>query len=79
MNTIDEIISDIKNSRQQPEHIKKMELYEKRALSELEDKDYYTVTPLANEKMFYPFDINLHENFPSHKAPFHNHDFFELV
>ncbi len=80
MKTIDEIISDIKKDYAQPEHQNKMKFYAQRALSELKDHNYYTVTPRGGEgAVFYPFDVSLHENTLTHPAPFHNHNFFELV
>ena len=79
MRNIDEIIADIKHNYQQPEHQQKMKLYAQRAMSELETQNYYTIIPLEDEKLSYPFDITLHENTLMHKSPFHNHDFFELV
>jgi AraC-like DNA-binding protein len=80
MKTLDEIISEIKKDYEQPEHQEKMKFYGQRALSELRDHNYYTVTPHGGEAtMFYPFDVSLHEDGLIHPAPFHNHNFFELV
>lgn len=80
MKTIDEIISDIKKDYEQPEHQEKMKFYAQRALSELKEHGHYTITPQGGEAaIFYPFDISIHEEGLTHPAPFHNHNFFELV
>lgn len=79
MKTIDEIISDIRKSYEQPEHQAQKIFFAQRASSELKHQDYYTIGPKAEEFIFYPFDISLHEDGLTHPSPFHNHTFFELV